>query len=181
MNNQFGGQRHDSHQSARSARAGRRRDQLAPCRLVDARCVSGNLGLRRSGSQHRKDLPLYRLPNALRIRLSCQHLRAGRSFRAPQRHPKELCKDSRKRQQTSTCLLRRLWLAHLLLRRGQSAELLPAHRDDYTALCLVTAAADLAAFRARLGGWARRCAGVRERVGSAWYGAACRANRHRRE
>ena len=39
--------RHDSHQTERSARAGRLRDQLEPCRLVDDRCVSENLGLRR--------------------------------------------------------------------------------------------------------------------------------------
>jgi hypothetical protein len=35
------------HQSERSARAGHRRDQLEPCRLVDDRRVSENLGLRR--------------------------------------------------------------------------------------------------------------------------------------
>ena len=36
--------RRDGHQSERSATAGRRRDQLEPCRLVDDRCVSENLG-----------------------------------------------------------------------------------------------------------------------------------------
>ena len=115
-------------------------------------------------------------PDALTIChcTDCQTL-TGSAFRinipAPAEHfvlrgtPKTYVnEDSRKRQPAPSRLLRELRHTDLCQRGGQSAGLCLARRRDYSARGLQTAAPRLAQVGARLGGWARRCAGRRERL-----------------
>src|ERR1700754_3327205 len=98
-------------------------------------------GGRFSRAQH---LPLHGLSEAHRLPLSGPSDCGRRLLRDHAGNAKELCEDSRERQQTSPCLLRKLRDADLCLCGRRSAELFTADRNDHATNGFLAATTDLA-------------------------------------